>query len=246
VHYSTSCLAQLGLFGLSAGEVPAPAMVAQNSIYQAYGVGGAFAPANDGTASGAPVIAPHYAAMMASLQPEEAIKMWDWLIANGMFSPLNNVESLMFPTNGHCDPSAVVWNQLKGSWNLSLQTLGWGRYLAERQGQMPILWQATETNPLLQQGYLLLESGGTVSPSTPMLRAWPYERECEYHDEKTVGQMLDRSNASGSQVCAHLMTSPYGGTLARTTKEERSSEKIKIFPHFTLFIKHRRSYECHC
>ncbi len=155
-HNSTSCLAQLGLFGLSATEVPAPSMVAQDSIYQAYGIGGAFAPAKDGSAVGAPVVAPHYSAMIASLSPEEAIKMWDWLIANGVFSPLNNVESLMFPANVNCDPTNIVWNQLKGSWNLSLQTLGWGRYLAERDGQAPILWRAAKTNPLLYEGYLLL------------------------------------------------------------------------------------------
>ena len=78
---STSCFAQLGLFGLSAGEVPAPWMVAQNGIYQAYGIGGAFAPANDGSGLGTPVVVPHYSAMVASLRPEESISMWDWLIA---------------------------------------------------------------------------------------------------------------------------------------------------------------------
>jgi hypothetical protein len=156
VHNSTSCLAQLGLFGLSAGEVPAPSMVAQNSMYQAYGIGGAFAPANDGSALGAPVVAPHYSAMIASLHPQEAIKMWDWLIKDGYFSPLNNVESLEFPAGASCDSAAIEWNQLKGSWNLSLQTLGWGRYLAEHRGQVPVLWQATTANPLLRKGYLVL------------------------------------------------------------------------------------------
>ncbi len=78
---------------------------------------------------GAPVVAPHYSAMTASLRPEETIAMWDWLIENGHFSPLNNVESLMFPVDLNCDPANIEWNQLKGSWNLSLQTLGWGRYL---------------------------------------------------------------------------------------------------------------------
>jgi hypothetical protein len=153
---STSCFSQFGLFGLSAGEVPSPSMVAQNGIYQAYGVGGAFAQANDGSAFGAPVVVPHYSAMVASIRPEESIVMWDWLIANGYFSPLNNVESLTFPTGINCDSKAVVWNQLKGSWNLSLQTLGWGRYLAERDGQTPVLWQAITTNSLLKKGYNLL------------------------------------------------------------------------------------------
>jgi hypothetical protein len=155
---STSCFSQLGLFGLSAGEAPSPSAVSRNSIYQAYGIGGTFAPANDGTAFGAPVIVPHYSAMIASLRPEEAITMWDWLIANGYFSPLNNVESLMFPTGSDCGPAAIEWNQLKGSWNLSLQTLGWGRYLAERDGQVLVLWQAIITNSLLKNGYTLLTS----------------------------------------------------------------------------------------
>jgi hypothetical protein len=71
----------LGLFGLSAGEVPDPAMVAKAQIYQAFGVGGRFSPANDGSALlGAPVVAPHYSAMIASLYPQEAIAMWSWLI----------------------------------------------------------------------------------------------------------------------------------------------------------------------
>jgi hypothetical protein len=156
VQNLATCFSGLGLFGLSAGEVPAPSTVAQNNIYQAYGIGGAFAPVNDGSALGAPVVVPHYSAMIASLRPQEAIRMWDWLISNGYFSPLNNVESLMFPGGTSCVQANVVWNHLKGSWNLSLQTLGWGRYLAERNKQSPILWEAITTNPLLKKGYRLL------------------------------------------------------------------------------------------
>jgi len=157
-----SCLAQLGLFGLSAGEVPSPARAPEEDIYQAFGLGGQFGPANDGSVLlGSPVISPHYSAMIASLRPERAIQVWDWLIADGHFSPLNNVESLTFPANTNCQPEGLEWNQLKGSWNLSLQTLGWGRYLAERNGQVPVLWQATNTSPLLHKGYLLL------SPNEP-------------------------------------------------------------------------------
>jgi hypothetical protein len=207
-HHPESCLAQLGLFGLSAAEVPAPSMVAQNDVYQAYGIGGTFAPANDGSSLGVPVVAAHYSAMIASLRPKEAIQMWDWLIANGLFSPLNNVESLMFPTDTRCDPTAIVWNHLKGSWNLALQTLGWGRYLAERDEQVPILWQAAETNSLLRRGYVLLESGGTISAPASTPGAWSYERECEYPDEETVGQMLERSNASGLKVHGQFGTVP--------------------------------------
>jgi hypothetical protein len=161
IRYPQSCSSQLGLFGLSAAEVPKPALVPQASVYQAFGVGGRFASPNDGAALlGAPVVVPHYAAMIASLRPDEAIEMWDWLISAGYFTPLTNVESLMFPVGSGCDSVMLIWNQLKGSWNLSLQTLGWGRYLAERDGQIPVLWQATTANPFLRNGYLLLAPNG--------------------------------------------------------------------------------------
>jgi len=110
---------------------------------------------------GASVVTPHYSAMIASLRPEAAIQMWDWLITNGYFSPLTNVESLAFQGNQNCDPQFAHWNQLKGSWNLALQTLGWGRYLAEHAGKVPALWQAGMTNPLLQKGYALLAPYGS-------------------------------------------------------------------------------------
>ncbi len=175
-HHPESCVSQLGLFGLSAAEVADPSLVPQASIYQAFGVGGRFAPANDGAASlGAPVVVPHYAAMTASLHPQKTVDIWDWLIDRGHFTPLNNVESLMFSGDSDCDPTAMVWNHLKGSWNLSLQTLGWGRYLAEREGQVPILWQATTANPLLSRGYLLLVPSG--SKSTPTLIPPPTQND---------------------------------------------------------------------
>jgi len=177
-NHPGGCLAQLGLFGLSAAEVPCPSMVPRESIYQALGVGGHFAPASDGAALlGAPVAVPHYSAMIASLRPQEAIRMWDWLVDFGYFTPLNNVESLVLPADSSCDHPTVLWNQLKGSWNLSLQTLGWGRYLAERSEQVPILWKATTANPLLRSEYLLLVPNGlsatptlsTTRESTPTL-----------------------------------------------------------------------------
>jgi hypothetical protein len=145
-----SCFAQLGLFGLSAGEMP-------DGSYLTLGVGGSDQPPETGAERlGAPAITPHYAGLIASLRHEASIPMWEWLIANGLFTPLNNVESLMFPPGAPCDRSGVVWNHSKLSWNLALQTLGWGRYLAERQGQTPILWQAATENPLLRAGYCLL------------------------------------------------------------------------------------------
>jgi hypothetical protein len=157
----TSCFAQLGLFGLSASEVPSPATVHSGETYQVFGVGGlpSFPTihANDGSASlGAPVVVPHYSAMIASLRHEQTIKMWAWLINHGFFSPLNNVESLMFSGKLGCNADSVVWNQLKGSWNLALQTLGWGRYLVQRRSGSPILWQAARANSLLYTGHSLL------------------------------------------------------------------------------------------
>ncbi len=171
-NYPTSCFTRIGLFGLSATEVPVPSLVPPgNGIYQAFGVGGRFAPANDGSALlGAPVVVPHYSAMIASLRPQEATRMWNWLINDGHFSPLNNVESLMFPPGSSCDAAIVEWNQLKGSWNLALQTLGWGRYLAEQSGQMPVLWQATMMDPLLRNGYRVLAPGGLQTVYLPILR----------------------------------------------------------------------------
>lgn len=132
--------------------------------------------------------------------------MWDWLIGQGYFTPLTNVESVAF--NSTCDVSSTQWNSLKGSWNLALQTLGWGRYLADRNGQIPIVWQATKLNALLRRGYRLLVPDRSLppTPSSPLPTlsitntTWTWSRECENPDETTVGQMIWRSNASGLQV----------------------------------------------
>jgi hypothetical protein len=232
-HHPDSCLSQLGLYGLSAAEVPAPWAVPQHGIYQAFGAGG-LAEANDGVALlGAPVAVPHYAAMTASLRPEEAVAMWDWLIDHGHFSPLTNVESLLFPAGSDCSDAALVWNQLKGSWNLSLQALGWGRYLAERDGQVPVLWQATTANSLLGRGYTHLARGGSAaapapaSPATPT--TWMYERECEYPDEASVGQMIWRSSASGSKAHGQFgatAESPWPARSGHVTYREISIPEI--------------------
>ena len=155
--YPTSCFCQLGLFGLSAGEVPMPSAVEKEDIYQAFGVGGRFTSALDGSALlDGPVVVPHYAAMIASLHPAEAINLWAWLTDQGSFSPLNNAESMLFASGASCTADNLDWNELKGSWNLALQTLGWGRYLAEQRGQKPVLWQAAASNAFLHDGYDLL------------------------------------------------------------------------------------------
>ncbi len=94
-----------------------------------------------------------------------------------------------------------------------LQTLGWGRYLAERNGQVPVLWQATTKNSFLHGGYELLTSNPPPTPAstlapTPSSASLPYERECEYPDEATVGQPLERTNASGLMVHGQFGTVP--------------------------------------
>lgn len=155
-NYPSHCFAQLGLFGLSASEVPLPSAVPPTQIYQAFGVGGRFAPANDGSILlGEPIVVPHYVGLIASLQPEDAQRFWEFIFNQNLFTPLNNVESFMFHENEtNCE--RTHWNHFKGSWNLSLQTLGWGRYLAEKQDQMPILWQSLTESEFLRSGYQLL------------------------------------------------------------------------------------------
>ncbi|MFN8595644.1 MAG: hypothetical protein U0559_05630 [Anaerolineae bacterium] len=203
-YYATQhpigCATELGLFGLSAAEVPVPSSVPPSNIYQAFGVGGRFAAANDGTnPSGEAVITPHYAALAASLRPQEAVQLWSWLIAQGYFSPLTNVESLSLDPN--CAVERIQWNSLKGSWNMALQTLGWGRYLTERNGQTPAWWLATKLNALLRRGYRLLVPDRAAMPTPAKADAvWTFSRECEDPDEATVGQMIWRSNASGAKV----------------------------------------------
>lgn len=156
-NYPGECFDQLGLFGLSAAEVPTPWAIPPGDIYQAFGVGGRFTDPNDGSwLLGAPVVTPHYAAMIAALRPGEAIDMWTWLIDETPFSPLNNVESLMFPAGSSCDPEDLEWNHLKGSWNLALQTLGLGNYLVQRNGETPVTWQTTYQNAFIRHGYSIL------------------------------------------------------------------------------------------
>lgn len=157
-HEPGSCFDQIGLFGLSAAEVPDPSAVATGDIYQAFGVGGQFTPPVSGTnILSAPVVIPHYSAMMSIYRPQDSLTVWSWLINDGPFSPLNNVESLMFPANAaSCGADEIIWNELKGSWNLALQTLGWGRYLARERGEWPVLWQAMNDNDFLAGGYDLM------------------------------------------------------------------------------------------
>jgi hypothetical protein len=86
--------------------------------------------------------------------------MWDRLMRDDFFTPLTNVESFFFADGASCARDAMTWNSLKGSWNLALQTLGWGRYLAQRRGESPALWRAVERNAFLGAGYALLAPDG--------------------------------------------------------------------------------------
>jgi hypothetical protein len=170
------CYGQYGLFGLSAAEIPDPSAVPLLQIYQPFGMGGEILP-NDGTnLLGHAVVVPHYAAMIASLRPDEASHLWRWIEIIGLFTPLNNVESFMFIDEPDCEQ--VVWNALKGSWNLSLQTLGWGRRLA---GENNFLFNAMWTNNLLRKGYLIMEGTGTL---------------------EGMVDVQGRSDESGAEVCA--------------------------------------------
>lgn len=127
-----------GLFGLSACEVPEPWDTAQESvIYQVLGLGGLNQRGpNDGTSTtGYPFVAPHYAAMVAAEEPIAFERMIRFLVEDaGILTPLNNVESVGLNAGG-----ALVWNDLKGSWNLGLQALGIARalYAAKSMEYLP-------------------------------------------------------------------------------------------------------------
>jgi hypothetical protein len=89
--------------------------------------------------------------MIASLRPIRAATFWEWLETRGFFTPLNNTESLVFIDEPTCE--RATWNALKGSWNLSLQALGWGRLLT---GDDNPLFQSIWTNDMLREGYMIM------------------------------------------------------------------------------------------
>lgn len=145
-----SSYVEKSLFGISAGEVPEPWTVQEDKVYGAWGVGG-YSPANDGSALvGYPILAPHYAALISPEHPSEFEGVFTFLIGNGIFTPLNNVESFGLDEN-----EQVRWNSLKGSWNLSLQTLGLGRLLS---GGRYRPYTALTLNVLLSAGYKALHT----------------------------------------------------------------------------------------
>lgn len=141
---------EVGLFGVSASEVPEPCAVAEDEVYGAWGIGGGRGVDDGSELVGYPIVAPHYAAMVMDEFPESAEAMFAYLIEDagegGIFSSLNNVESLGFSSDGE-----LRWSSLKGSWNLGMTTLGVGRALV-REGEYPP-YLALAENELLQTGF---------------------------------------------------------------------------------------------
>jgi hypothetical protein len=144
-----ACHGPRGLFGLSAAEVPDPAAVSPATVYRPFGVGG-LDPPHDAV-DGRKVVVPHEAGLVASLRLGEAAAMWASLEGMGLLSPLNHVESLLFEDEPAC--GSVVWNDMKGSWNLALQALGWGRALLGPDDPLPL---AASANAMLTAGYALV------------------------------------------------------------------------------------------
>lgn len=151
---------------------------------------------NDGAALlGAPVVTPHYAALIASLRPDEAIHLWTWLIANGLFTPLNNAESLIFPPGAPCDRSGAVWNQGKLSWNLALQTLACGAAScpAAGLGACPVAGGNTESIAmewLLSAFRIRLQRQVTAQPSARF--------SCHVCSHPTTGHWVSRDQGTAT------------------------------------------------
>lgn len=141
----------LGLFGFSASEVPEKWMVSASDEYKAWGVGG-HAHFHDGVnhpGVNYPIVAPHYAAMIAAEEPEAFNAVFNYLMkTQKAFTPLNNVESFGLGTT----ESEFHWNSLKGSWNLGLQTLGVARALQQKNNQQ-LTYDALRNNQYLKTGF---------------------------------------------------------------------------------------------
>jgi hypothetical protein len=137
---------ELGLFGVSASEVPEPWLFDEDTdIYHGWGIGGRI-PADDGFGMmGYPILAPHYVAMVSKEFPDESEQVWNYLMAQKLFSPMNQVESF-----GRCEENQNRWNSLKGSWNLSLQTLGFARMLS---GSNYLPHRVLADNQFLRSGF---------------------------------------------------------------------------------------------
>ena len=150
-HLDFSYYFDLGLFGLSAGEIPEPWRVCGEGVYGAWGVGGCSTPPNDGSQIvGYPIIAPHYASLIMAERSEAAKNLFLYLIEyNKIFTPLNNVESFGIDQSG-----VLHWNSLKGAWNLSLQTLGASRAIYSDVDYLP--YRMLPENEFLNNAFDLL------------------------------------------------------------------------------------------
>ena len=153
-HYSHPFYSAQSLFGLSAAEDPL------GETYQAFGVGGVISPNQGIDLLGHAVIVPHDAALAAVLTPTAALSTWSWLESNNYFTPLSNPESLMCIDEPACE--TIVWNAQQSSWNLSLQTLGWGRYLTGEGATNP-LHNAMQSNATLAAGYRVMSPWITMT-----------------------------------------------------------------------------------
>jgi len=144
--------------GLSACEFPHPWEVPGDKVYQAFGVGGHNNDPNDGSdIVGYTVIAPHYSAMLASSHINDFKKVFGFLVSRGIFSPLNNVESYGIMNN-----NILKFNELKSSWNLSLQALGISKYLSGEKNFLP--FKLIAKNNFLNTGYRRIVFSGNLAP----------------------------------------------------------------------------------
>ncbi len=146
---------EVGLFGVSASEVPEPCAVADDEVYGAWGVGGGRGPDDGSSLVGYPIVAPHYAAMAMDEFPESAETLFAYLLEDanewGILTPLNNVESV-----GLSEDGTIRFNSMKGSWNLVMTALGAGHALV-REGEYPP-YVALAENEFLSAGFTAILS----------------------------------------------------------------------------------------
>jgi hypothetical protein len=168
-------MTNLSWFGLSAAEPPS------GIGYEEYGIGGPSIPPNDGDHS---IVTPHYAAMIAPLEPLASRKMWRALVDQGLMTPLNHAESIAVdPVTGD-----MTLNSLKGSWNLALEVEGW---MLALPGTADLLLEAFRSIPELS------EANEQIFPLRPLpLADW----EADSHLP---------ANKGGLRVHAHFAATEY-------------------------------------
>lgn len=153
-HHDESYWGDAGLFGHSASEIPEPWTVDpdQVSVYRAWGVGGYEDALTTIDEVGTPIFSPHYASLIMAEYPAQAERLWLYLIdQQAVFTPMNNVESFTVDETGE-----FTWNSLKGSWNLSLQTLGAARALYAVQQRDYPPYDVVRNDPYLGEGYTIM------------------------------------------------------------------------------------------